>query len=202
MTESLSEHVEENMRHWNDMAHEWIPMGERAWASDPAWGSWHVPNADVPLLPDDMTGMDAIELGCGTGYISAWMTRRGARVTAVDISEGQLSTARRLASEHKLDIDFILGNAEAVPRPDSSYDFAVSEYGAVLWCDPDEWIPEAFRLLRPQAARWVYTPVYLGLGWVAVAFAGDFARATGTMVLLLIALGGALVGLSRRRREA
>jgi hemolysin III len=50
----------------------------------------------------------------------------------------------------------------------------------------------AFRLLRPDAARWVYTPVYLGLGWVAVAFASDFARATGVAVLLLIALGGAL----------
>ena len=50
----------------------------------------------------------------------------------------------------------------------------------------------AFRLLRPHAARWVYTPVYLALGWVAVAFVGDFARATGLVVLLLIALGGAL----------
>jgi hemolysin III len=50
----------------------------------------------------------------------------------------------------------------------------------------------AFRLLRPNAARWVYTPVYIALGWVAVAFAADFARATGALVLLLIALGGAL----------
>jgi hemolysin III len=50
----------------------------------------------------------------------------------------------------------------------------------------------AFRLLRPNAARWVYTPVYLALGWVAVVFASDFAHATGTVVLLLIALGGAL----------
>jgi hemolysin III len=50
----------------------------------------------------------------------------------------------------------------------------------------------AFRLLRPRAARWVYTPIYLALGWVAVAFAADFARATETLVLILIALGGAL----------
>jgi hemolysin III len=49
-----------------------------------------------------------------------------------------------------------------------------------------------FRLLRPHAARWVYTPIYLALGWVAVAFSADFARATGVLVLLLIALGGAL----------
>ncbi|HST66681.1 MAG TPA: methyltransferase domain-containing protein, partial [Mycobacteriales bacterium] len=32
---------------------------------------------------------------------------------------------------------------------DASFDFAISEYGAAIWCDPYEWIPEAARLLRP-----------------------------------------------------
>ena len=42
----------------------------------------------------------------------------------------------------------LLGNAEEVPRPDASFDFAISEYGASIWCDPYRWIPEASRLLR------------------------------------------------------
>jgi 16S rRNA G1207 methylase RsmC len=42
-----------------------------------AWGNWSLPEEELRLLPDDMTGMDAIELGCGTGYVSAWMARRG-----------------------------------------------------------------------------------------------------------------------------
>jgi len=51
----------------------------------------------------------------------------------------------------------------------------------------------AFRMLRPRAPRWVYTPVYLALGWVAVFFAPDFARYTGTaLVVVLMALGGLL----------
>jgi SAM-dependent methyltransferase len=41
------------------------------------------------------------------------------------------------------------GNAEAVPYPDASFDFAISEYGACLWADPHRWVPEAARLLRP-----------------------------------------------------
>ena len=41
-------------------------------------------------------------------------------------------------------------NAEDVPLPDASFDLAVSEYGASLWCDPARWIPEAARLLRPD----------------------------------------------------
>ena len=41
------------------------------------------------------------------------------------------------------------GNAEEVPLPDASFDLAISEYGASIWCDPYRWIPEAARLLRP-----------------------------------------------------
>jgi SAM-dependent methyltransferase len=96
-----------------------------------------------------MTGMDAIELGCGTGYVSSWMARRGARVVGIDISERQLETARRLAAQHKVALTLAHGSAEAVPRPDGSFDFAISEYGAAIWCDPHVWIREAWRLLRP-----------------------------------------------------
>ena len=148
MLESLPEHAVENRRMWDEDAENWVESGERNWASEPTWGMWGVADDVMPLLHDDMTGMDAIELGCGTGYISSWMARRGANVTAIDLSEGQLATARRLAAEHQVDIDFIHGNAEAVPRPDGSFDFAISEYGAVTWCDPAVWIPEAHRLLR------------------------------------------------------
>jgi len=101
------------------------------------------------MLPQDMSGMEAMELGCGTGYISAWMARRGATVSAIDNSRRQLATAQRLAREHDIEIDFLHGNAENVPRPDASFDFAVSEYGAAIWCDPEAWIPEAHRLLKP-----------------------------------------------------
>ena len=127
----LPEHVAENRRHWDEAAKDWVAMGERAWAAtDPSWGIWSVPEVEVEMLPVDMGGLDAIELGCGTGYVSAWMARRGATVTAVDNSEAQLATARRLAAEHGLDITFIHGNAETVPLPDGSFDFAINEYGA------------------------------------------------------------------------
>lgn len=140
----------ENRRHWDADAPNWVAMGERAWgAALPTWGQWGVPDPAVRMLPDDMTGMDAIELGCGTGYVSAWMWRRGARVTAVDVSENQLDTARRLAVDHGADIDFVHADAEEVPRDNAGYDFAVSEYGAALWCEPRAWLGEARRLLRP-----------------------------------------------------
>jgi SAM-dependent methyltransferase len=103
----------------------------------------------VRMLPDDAAGLDVVELGCGTAYVSAWLTRRGARCVAIDNSAAQLATARRLQQEHGLAFELIHGNAEAVPRPDASFDLAISEYGASIWCDPYAWIPEAARLLRP-----------------------------------------------------
>ncbi len=36
-----------------------------------------------------------------------------------------------------------------MPWPDTSFDFAISEYGASIWCDSPAWIAEAARLLRP-----------------------------------------------------
>jgi 2-polyprenyl-3-methyl-5-hydroxy-6-metoxy-1,4-benzoquinol methylase len=92
MSENLSEHVAENRRYWDAMADEWVSFGERAWESEARWGEWGIPNTELPLLADEMHGQRAIELGCGTGYVSAWMRRRGASVYAIDNSEAQLAT--------------------------------------------------------------------------------------------------------------
>ena len=149
-SQPLPEHVARNRAHWDSLAAEYVGYGEESWATDePRWGIWGIPEADLHLLPDDLAGKDVIELGCGTAYVSAWLARRGARVTGIDNSPAQLETARRLQREHGLDFPLLLGNAEEVPLPDASFDFAVSEYGAALWADPYRWIPEAARLLRP-----------------------------------------------------
>lgn len=143
------EHVAENRRYWDAMADDWVASGERAWSSEPTWGQWGVPETDVGMLPDGLEGLRAIELGCGTGYVSGWMWRRGARVTAIDVSGAQLATARRLAAVHGADIDFVQASAENVPLGNNLFDFALSEYGAALWAEPDAWLREAHRILRP-----------------------------------------------------
>jgi len=145
----LPEHVQKNRVVWDALSFEYAEGGRRAWAqSEPTWGIWHLPEAELRALPD-VEGKDVIELGCGTAYWSAWMARRGARVVGIDNSAKQLETARALQQEHGLDFPLLHGNAECVPLPDASFDLALSEYGASLWCDPYRWVPEAARLLRP-----------------------------------------------------
>lgn len=144
------DHVRRNRDAWNAYAPDYVAAGEKNWAADePTWGIWSVPESAVGMLPDDLAGMDAVELGCGTGYVSAWLARRGARPVGVDNSPAQLATARRLQREHGLHFPLVQADAEALPLPDARFDLAISEYGAAIWCDPYRWIPEAARVLRP-----------------------------------------------------
>jgi SAM-dependent methyltransferase len=114
-----------------------------------AWGAFDVPEKEVDVL-GDVSGLDVVELGCGTAYWSAWLARLGARPVGVDVTPAQLDTARRLQAEFGLPFPLIEASAEDVPLPDESFDLALSEYGASIWCDPDRWVGEAARLLRPQ----------------------------------------------------
>lgn len=120
-----------------------------SWAKDEIdWGMFSGPESELGAL-GELAGKDVIELGCGTAYFGAWLAKRGARVTGVDVTPAQLETARRMSEEFAIPIELVEGSAEDVPLPDASFDLAVSEYGASIWCDPERWIAEAARLLRP-----------------------------------------------------
>ena len=73
------DHVLRNRSAWDQWAADYAGAGLRNWAAEASWGIWGVPAADAGVLPPDLNGRDSIELGCGTGYVSAWLARRGAR---------------------------------------------------------------------------------------------------------------------------
>ncbi len=54
-----------------------------------------------------------------------------------------------------------------------------------------------FRVFWTGAPRWLYTPIYIGLGWFAVFFIPDFVEgagrlstATAVLVVVLLVVGG------------
>jgi SAM-dependent methyltransferase len=147
----VSEHgdyVYSNRGWWTDQARVYAEVAPRNWASEPRWGVWGIPESEAGVLPD-VAGLDVVELGCGTGYVSAWLLRRGARfVVGLDPTPAQLWTAREMQAQYSLPFPLVEGDAELAPFADASFDVAISEYGAAIWCDPYRWIPEAARLLR------------------------------------------------------
>lgn len=113
------------------------------------WGLFATPEAQVRAL-GDVTGLDVVELGCGTAHVSAWLARRGTRVVAVDQSRAQLDSARRGQIEHELPFALLQADAEQLPLADACADLVVSEHGAPAWCQPDSWIAQVARILRPD----------------------------------------------------
>ena len=144
------EYVQQNVANWTRANTEYTDASAaRAWAQEEiTWGVFEAPESKLNLL-GDVNGLDVVELGCGTAYFSSWLARRGARVVGVDPTPAQLATARRLQAETGIEFPLVEAIGEDVPLPDSSFDLVLSEYGASLWAEPNRWVPEAARLLRP-----------------------------------------------------
>jgi len=62
-----------------------------------------------------------LDLGCGHGMASVVLARRGARVTALDLSGGYLAEARARAAANGVDVRFVQANAERLPFADGSF---------------------------------------------------------------------------------
>jgi SAM-dependent methyltransferase len=144
------EDVERNRAAWNLWAPDYFMPGLRAWqAEEPFWGLWERPESELHLLDEVDEGTDVIDLGCGTAYASGWVARRGGMPVGVDVAEAQLESARMLLKQFGMQFPLVRTSADEVPFADESFDVALSEYGASTWLDPERWVPEAARLLRP-----------------------------------------------------
>jgi SAM-dependent methyltransferase len=148
MSSAEPDSIAANVAQWTATNAEYTDgAAERGW-NDPElkWGVFGIPEFGAL---GEVAGLDVVELGCGTAYFSARLARLGARVVGVDPTPAQLETARRMQAQTGIEFPLVEAPGEDVPLPDASFDLAFSEYGASLWADPQKWIAEAARLLRP-----------------------------------------------------
>lgn len=82
-------------------------------------------------LPVSLIGKRILDVGCGTGYLTEKLIQRGATVVALDLSDKMLEQARLRCGELAT---YYLGDAEALPFDDDSFDYVVSSL-ALQWCD-------------------------------------------------------------------
>src|ERR1700687_952947 len=88
--------------------------------------------------------LDALDAGCGTGFLSLELAARGHRVSGIDFAPAMLAAARRKAAAQRLSVRFEEGDAEQLPFAPGSFDLVISRH--VLWTLPhpeaaiDEWI--------------------------------------------------------------
>jgi SAM-dependent methyltransferase len=150
MTDGRASEIAHNRALWAIMNERFTDAAAEAmWTMEEVvWGLFGTPEPDLGVL-GDVDGLDVVELACGTAYFSAWLTRAGASTVAVDLSEEQLATARRLQRRFGPDFPLVQADAERVPLASGRFDLVVTEHGVAAWCDPERWLPEAARLLRP-----------------------------------------------------
>ena len=126
-----------------------VAEGYAAWA--PIYDATMDDRLDLPLL-SSLGSMDwngkaaAVDLGCGTGRVGAWLKARGiARVDGVDSSPAMLERASAKAIYHNVVCADVIATGLAAGR----YGLAISSFAVCHVSDLTGFYAEATRLIRP-----------------------------------------------------
>ena len=104
--------------------------------------------AFLAMLPD-VSGLRGLDIGCGEGHNTRLVARRGARMTAIDVSQTFIRHAREKEAEETLGIDYRAASAVELPFPDRSFDFAMATMSFMDIPEHEKVVSEAHRVLKP-----------------------------------------------------
>ncbi len=129
---------------------------------------------DVTTRARIQPGERVLDIACGTGNAALLAAKAGAAVTGIDLARRLVEAARQRATAERLDVDFHVGDAQALPFGEGSFDVAVSVFGIIFASDAKRAFSEVTRVLAPggRALITAWTPD----GAIA-AMSGLFTRA-------------------------
>jgi SAM-dependent methyltransferase len=94
-------------------------------------------------------GMEVLDVACGTGNAAIPAAKQGARVTGLDLSSGLIAIARERSAEAGVDVEWLEGDAQALPFEDDSFDRVISAIGHMFAPDHKRTADELCRVCRP-----------------------------------------------------
>src|SRR4249920_855389 len=94
-------------------------------------------------------GSAALDVATGGGHTALYLASRGFSVTAADISQAMLDSAKSLAIERGLSIETRLHEAEKFPYSEASFDLVTCRVAAHHFSDRDAFMREVTRVLKP-----------------------------------------------------
>ena len=149
---------------WAEHAKDWAEVME-------GWNGWGIPVYRQVLERIDVGPETALlDVGCGAGRFCRMAADRGARCTGLDATEAFVEIAR----ERVRGGDFRVGEMEALPWPDDSFDVVTGFNSFFIAADMGAALSEARRVLRPG-------------GWFAMTVFGRPERCHSTDVFTAVA---------------
>ena len=89
-------------------------------------------HAEVMQRLEPVLAQRFLDLACGTGAVAELAAAAGAEGVGVDLAPGLIEQAKQRAAERGLDIDYRVGDAEALDLPDGSFDRVASTCGVMF----------------------------------------------------------------------
>ncbi len=139
-------HVKDVVRqHWAARAAEFDSGPTHGLLNDAQRSAW---NLRVKGWGGDHA-LDVLDVGCGTGFLALQFAALGHRTSGVDVADEMLALARAKAAAAGVSVRFDVGDAEALPCADASFDLVIERH--VIWTlpAPEVALREWARVLRP-----------------------------------------------------
>lgn len=151
---------------------------QQTWAS----GDFAVVAARIVLVAEQLcdsadlhAGWRVLDVATGSGNAAIAAARHGCEAVGVDYVPELLQRGRKRAAAEGLDVDFVEGDAEALPFADSSFDAVTSVFGSMFAPDHARTAGELLRVTKPGGTIAIAS-------WTPDGFIGDLFRTVSAHV--------------------